>query len=652
MEWKRTLLQAETSIVANRWTHKELQERVKELENEVIRLRRVEEDLSVVYDALNSSVNGVIITNLGGEATYVNAAFLKMFEYTDKDEVLGKNAAVLFTSKEVEKFSDVGPIIDEAPGETEEFTAQRKDGSIFPVEVSFSDVTDHEGNVVGRMASFVDASERERAKQALRESEERYRRITETVTDYIYTVRIQDGRPVETIHGHACVAVTGHTAEDFRADPWLWIQMVHEKDRGAVEEQAAQVLTGIKAKPLEHRIIRKDGAVRWVRNTPVLSFDIQGGLLSYDGLIQDITDRKLAEEALRESEAKYGTLAENSLTGIYIDQDNTIVFANNQFAEIYRYSREEAVGIDSWRLVHPDDRELTNAIRAKRLSGKDAPSEYEARGVTKYGETIWVKRRNRLIEYRGRPAILGNIIDVTEQKRMEEELRKTNTELKAFVDIVSHDLKVPIIAIQGFSARLLKSCQGRLGERGERYVEQIKTTTHRMEALVSDLLELSKIGRIVPTFEDISSLEIVRNVASDLEDRLQEKGIGLILADDLPRIWCDRERIYQVFENLLVNAIKFMGDNDSPIIEVGYQGKGAFDQFYVRDNGIGIDPKHHRRIFEMFHRLKQLDDEGGTGLGLAIVERIVKNHGGKVWVESEKGQGATFHFTLPKHYDV
>lgn len=634
--------------MANRWTHKELQERVKELENEVIRLRRVEEELSVVYDALNSSVNGVIITNFGGEATYVNAAFLKMFEYKDKDEVLGKNAAVVFTSKEVEKFSGVGPIIEEAPGETEEFTAQRKDGSIFPVEVSFSDVTDHEGNVVGRMASFVDTSERERAKQALRESEERYRRITEAVTDYIYTVLIQDGRPVETIHGHACVAVTGYTAEDFSANPWLWIQMVPEEDRKAVEEHAAKTVSGQIVSPLEHRIIRKDGVIRWVRNTLVQNWDGNGRLLSYDGLLQDITDRKLAEEALRESEVKYSILAESSLTGIYIDQDDKIVFANNQFAEIYRYSREEVAGIDSWRLVHPDDRELTNAIRAKRLSGKDAPSEYEARGVTKYGETIWVKRRNRLIEYRRRPAILGNIIDVTKQKRMEEELRRTNTELKAFVDIVSHDLKVPIIAIQGFSDRLLKSCKGQLGERGERYVEQIKTTTHQMEALVSDLLELSKIGRIVPTFEDISSLEIVRNVASDLEDRLQEKGIGLILADDLPRIWCDREMIYQVFENLFVNAIKFMGDNDSPIIEVGYQGKGAFDQFYVRDNGIGIDPKHHRRIFEMFHRLKQIDDEGGTGLGLAIVERIVKSHGGRVWVESEKGHGAAFYFTMPK----
>ncbi len=503
-------------------------------------------------------------------------------------------------------------------------------------------------DVIGKMASFVETSGRERAKQALRESEERYQRITQAVTDYIFTVRVQDGRPVETIHGPACVAVTGYTSEDYRANPSLWIQMVHERDRGAVEEHAAQILAGIKVKPLEHRIIRKDGTMRWVRNTPVLNFDIQGRLLSYDGLIQDITDRKLAEEALRESETKYSTLAENSHTGIYIDQDGKIVFANSQFAEIYGYSKEEAINIESWRLVHPDDRDLTNAVRAKRLRGEAAPAEYEARGLTRNGETIWVKRRNRRIEYQGRPAILGNIIDVTEQKRAEEELRKTNTELKAFIDVVSHDLKTPIIGIHGFSSKLLKKYEGVLGEEGRRYVEQIKTNARRMEALVFDLLQLSRIGQVVPNLEDISSLDIVRNVTSDLEDRLREKGIVLIWADDLPLVRCDGEQIYQVFENLLVNAIKFMGDTDSPRIEVGYEDKGALHQFYVRDNGIGIDPRHHQRIFDMFHRLKEIDDEGGTGLGLAIVERVIKNHGGTIWVESDKGHGATFYFTLPK----
>jgi len=746
----------------------------------------------------------------------------------------------------------------------------------------------------------MEAMRRLEAEEALGKSEARFRRITEAITDYIYTVNIQNGRPVETIHGPGCVWVTGYMAEDFGEKPYLWIEMVHEEDRKRVEEQAAQILSGVKVPALEHRIIRKDGAIRWVRNTPVLNYDAHGKLLSYDALIQDITERKQseealraseerfrmvadftydweywvdpdgnyiyvspsceritgfavtdfledsslletithpkdrpmvlrhvqeelerheplhldfriitasgqerwishycqpvysadrclgrrasnrdvtlrrqaeealreseekfrlifenalnaifwaspetgliancnkaaesllekgrdeivgqhqtrlhppqkaqyfsdmfrrhieekgcvddeaeiitksgrivpvhitasvitvggrqivqgifqditerrrAEEALRESETKYSTLAESSLTGIYIDQDGRIVFANNRFAEIYRYPKDEAVGIESWRVVHPEDREMTDAIRAKRLRGEDAPSEYEARGLTKDGETIWIKRRNRRIEYKGRPAILGNIVDVTEQKRAEEELRKINTELNNFVDVVSHDLKNPIIVIEGLSSRVLKNYQEKLDERACGYLEQIRTSAFRMETLIRDLLALSKIGRVVSTFEDVSALQIVSNVISDLEDRLNEKRVELAVANNLPTISCDPERMYQVFENLLVNAVKFTVAATKPKIQVGYEDAGQFHQFYVRDNGVGIDPKHHRKIFEMFHRLQETEDKEGTGLGLAIVERIVNNHGGKVWVESEKGKGAIFYFTLPK----
>jgi len=290
-------------------------------------------------------------------------------------------------------------------------------------------------------------------------------------------------------------------------------------------------------------------------------------------------------------------------------------------------------------------------MRTRRLKGEDALSEYEARGLTRDGETIWITRRNVRIEYKGRPAILGNIVDITEKTLAEEQLRKINEELKNFVHVVSHDLKNPIVAIQGFSLRLLKKCQDNLGEKGRGYLELINAAARRMEVLVSDLLALSSIGRVVSTFKDIPSLEILRDVTSSLEDRLQKKGIDLVLADNPPTIYCDGERIYQVFENLLVNATKFMGATKDPKIEVGYEDMGNFHRFYVRDNGIGIDgidPEYHRKIFEMFHRLREIEDETGTGLGLAIVERIVKNHGGKVWVESEKGQGTTFYFTLPK----
>ena len=235
-----------------------------------------------------------------------------------------------------------------------------------------------------------------------------------------------------------------------------------------------------------------------------------------------------------------------------------------------------------------------------------------------------------------------------ELRKINEELGKINEELKGFVDVVSHDLKTPIIAIQGFSARLLKNYEDELGEKGLMYLEMIKASACRMEALVSDLLALSRIGRVVSEFEDVPCLEIVKNVTSGLQDRLKEKGIELVVAENLPTIYCDGERMYQVFENLVVNAIKFIGDAKTPKIEIGYEDRGYFYQFHVRDNGIGIDPKYHRKIFKMFQRLKEIKDVEGTGLGLAIVDGIVSSYGGRVWMESEKGKGATFYFTLPK----
>ena len=250
------------------------------------------------------------------------------------------------------------------------------------------------------------------------------------------------------------------------------------------------------------------------------------------------------------------------------------------------------------------------------------------------------------------PVVLPEVVlkhgDRQDRKRAEEELRKINEELKNFANVVSHDLKAPIAHIQGFSLLLLEHYQEKLDEKGRTCLERIHAGARRMEVLVSDLLALSRVGKVVSSFRDVSSSEIAKKVTSYLMDRLKSKGIELVVPESLPTIRCDGERIYQVFENLLVNAIKFIGDTKDPKIEIGYEDRGDFHEFYVRDNGIGISPKHHRNIFERFHRLKELEDEEGTGLGLAIVERIVNNHGGKVWVESEKGKGACFYFTLLK----
>jgi len=250
------------------------------------------------------------------------------------------------------------------------------------------------------------------------------------------------------------------------------------------------------------------------------------------------------------------------------------------------------------------------------------------------------------------PVVLPEVVrrhgDRLARKAAEAELQKINEELKNFVHVVSHDLRTPITFIQGFSSLLLDEYQDTLDDKGRMCVKRIYASARRMEALVCDLLALSKIGRVVSSFQDVSCGEIVGHLASDLQDRLASSGIELVVAENLPTICCDGGRIRQVLENLVVNAIKFMGKTQSPRIEISFEDRGDVLQFCVRDNGIGIDPRHHSTIFEKFHRLRDIEDDEGTGLGLAIVKRIVNNHGGKVWVASERGKGASFYFILPK----
>jgi signal transduction histidine kinase len=289
-----------------------------------------------------------------------------------------------------------------------------------------------------------------------------------------------------------------------------------------------------------------------------------------------------------------------------------------------------------WDIFRIEEESIAERLRAEEYLRK-AHDELERRVEER---TFELTKSNELLRQ-----------EVTERKRVEEELRKKNEELENFVSVVSHELKTPIIGIQGFSSRLLAHSPEQLGQKAKGYLQQIQAGATRMEAFVSELLTLARNGQVVSSFEEVSSFEIVKDVSSRLHPRLKKEGIKLVIANHLPTICCDAESISRVFENLLVNAVRFMGASKNPNIEIGYEDKGQFHQFSVKDHGIGIDPKHHQEIFDMFRQLKEIEDEQGTGIGLAIVWRILKNHGGKVWVESEKGKGATFYCTLPKNPD-
>ena len=635
--------------MAKKPTYKELEQTVKQLEQEAVRRKRAEEALresQARYKQLWDNAPVAYHTlDAKGMILHVNQTEADMLGYT-KEEMVGQSIFdfVLPEQRKEAKERFQFKLAGEAVPKDLDRIYVRKDGSRIYVSVDDVLENDRDGKVIGVRTTMVDVSEQKRAEVALRESEERFRDIAYSMADWVWEVD-ENGvytycsKRVEDILKYAPEELIGKTP--FELMPPDEAEKTRRVFFSLVEEKAS-------IEDFENWNISKTGKMVCLLTSGVPILDEHGNLTGYRGVDKDITLRKHAEEALWQSEKKYSTLVENSLTGIYIDQDDKIVFANQRFAEIYGYSKEALIGSEPWRLVHPEDRPFTDQRRARRLKGEAVPSEYLARGMTKTGETIWIARRNALIEYEGRPAILGNIVDISRQKHAEEELQRINEELQSFVHVVSHDLKTPIISIQGFSRRLLKRYQKELGDKGGQYVSQIESSARRMEVLVSDLLELASIGRVVSTFEDVSAHDIVSHVTSGLQDRLKEKGIELVVAQNLPTLHCDGERIYQVFENLIVNAIKFMGATEDPKIEIGSEDREAFHEFYVKDNGIGIDPKWHQKIFESFHRLKEIEDQEGTGLGLAIVDRIVNNHGGKVWVDSEKGKGATFHFTLPK----
>ncbi|MFQ6041308.1 MAG: ATP-binding protein, partial [Candidatus Poribacteria bacterium] len=220
-------------------------------------------------------------------------------------------------------------------------------------------------------------------------------------------------------------------------------------------------------------------------------------------------------------------------------------------------------------------------------------------------------------------------------------------ELERFTYTVSHDLKSPLITIKGFLGLLEKDMVAGDTERLKADTTYISDAIDKMQQLLDELLELSRVGRLMNPPEEVLLGELAREAVSMVSDRLAaERDVEIEIAPDLPVVYGDRTQLREVLENLVDNAVKFMGDQPDPRVEIGARRDGEETVFYVRDNGIGIAPRYHERVFGLFDKLEQQTD--GTGVGLAIVKRIVEVHGGRIWVESEGiGKGSTFCFTLP-----
>lgn len=245
--------------------------------------------------------------------------------------------------------------------------------------------------------------------------------------------------------------------------------------------------------------------------------------------------------------------------------------------------------------------------------------------------------------------------NIAEKKNLQQELEwrnrvleEKNEELQYVVSMVSHDLKSPLYILQDFTSILLHDHRKEFGEDVIYYLERIKKNAENMERLILDILDLSKLETMEGDYQDYPIIQIIQRAVDELKPNIEGKNIRLVIGDQFPTLFHDPNRILQVFLNLISNSIKYMEPGRDAYIEIGCRGREDEFEFFVKDNGIGIEKEYHEEIFKIFQRLKELKNVEGSGVGLTIVKKIVENHGGRVWVNSEKGKGSTFYFTLLK----
>ena len=373
-----------------------------------------------------------------------------------------------------------------------------------------------------------------------------------------------------------------------------------------------------------------------------------------DQALYEVNERKRAEQEIQNLQRYNRGLIETSPDPLVtFDQKGIILDVNGATIKATGRTREELTGTPfADYFTDPEKAHKgamlvfeTGEVRDYELVMKGDGSET----IVSYNASVYKDQTGQVV---GAFAAARNI---TDQRRLEQErevllkeLSDKNEELQTFVYSVSHDLKTPIVTIEGFIGAMREDFRDQISEEQEKYIRYMSDAALKMEALINDLLEFSRIGRMTEKKSKFSFAGIVKEVLKTLRPQIQARGIEVDIQEDLPDIYGEKKRFIQVMENLLTNAVKYIGkENPCPRIDVGAQDRDGQKVFFVRDNGIGIEESYFEKIFQVFQRLPSAKKAGeGTGIGLAIVKRIIEHHGGSVWVTSKPGKGSTFFFTI------
>ncbi|MBM4462595.1 MAG: PAS domain S-box protein [Chloroflexi bacterium] len=617
------------------------------------RLWKSEERLRLM---LESAMDGITVADPQGIITDVNQRVVEIHGFSTKEEILGKNTSELIAPRDRQKALAVWQEGTSQGAVRYECSVLRADKSELPVEISAGALRDRQGHVIGYVGITRDVSDRKRVEDALRESEQRYRLLAENVTDVITSTGM-NGQPVYI--SPSITRLLGYSVEEAMDHPPE--QSLTPASAKMAREWLAKVLAGdadeespqSRRRPVELEFYRKDGSTVWAETSSSIVRDSHGQPLEVVSVLRDISERKQAEHLFR-------TLFGSSPTGAYIAQHGKFQMANHQFEELTGYTEEELRGMHPLNLVLPDDRSMVRENAIKMLKGQLSPM-YEFRLVNKDGQIRWLLEKATSIQYQGQRATLGVLMDITERKQAEqkiqetcEEERKLRSELQAeikkrvdFTRGLVHELKTPLTSVIASSELLASELpEGPL----LRMARNISRSADNLNKRVDELLDVARgeMGMLQLSLTTVDPLPLLQELADEMSPVASNRQQSLVLdlPPFLPPVSADADRLRQVVLNLLGNACKFTGERG----KITLRGRGKGDKLVVEveDTGPGIGEEEQQQLFTPYYRVEGNGKRfRGLGLGLALCKTLVELHGGQIWVNSKKGAGSTFGFSVP-----
>jgi PAS domain S-box-containing protein len=599
---------------------------------------------------LENSPNPVLVINPDTSVRYVNPAFNNLTGFTS-DEIAGRKAPYPWWPEEAR--AEIGASLEETlarGGRSREHVFQKKNGERFWVAINSASVM-YKGKPKYLLINWVDITGRKQAEEKLRLLSSVTEQVSDSiiVTDTDFRITYMNKAARELL-GYSIEEVLGKDLGCFDTKP-----LTKSQEQGVSQTvSSGKIWDGTMLKR------RKDGStfLAECRLCPLL--DNQGQVSLFIDIERDITERKRAEEALRESEEKFFKAFHSSPDAIAITsrKDDRFIEVNDSFTRITGYKRNEVIGRNSLELnTWANEDELQKIMR--KINKQSSVHNEERAFRTKAGEIRAGLFSVENINIGGEPCLLSVTTDINERKQAEEKLKQalfnleqssaqlaaTNKELEAFSYSVSHDLRSPLRSIDGFSQALLEDYQVQLDENGQNYLRRLRGASQKMGELIDGILKLSRLTRSEMHKKKVNLSKMVEEITARLHENQPERHTEFVISKGLSDMG-DPQLLRALFENLLGNAWKFTSKCERARIEFGTTQNGGKKTYFINDNGAGFDMTYAEKLFGAFQRLHEAGEYPGTGIGLATVQRIINRHGGSIWAEGAVGKGATFYFTL------